>query len=78
MRGAVSPAMRATASMTPVAMPVRAPGTTTPTTARHRVMPRARAASRMEFGTRRSDSSAVRATTGTMMMARATPPANAE
>ena len=76
--GAVSPATRATASIMPVTMPVVAPGMMTPKIMRQRLMPRARAASRCELVTRRIASSAVRATTGIMIIARATPAESAE
>ena len=76
--GAVSPAILATASMMPVTSPVTAPGRITLTIDLHLVTPSARAASRIELGTRRKDSSAVRATMGIMIIAKATPAESAE
>jgi hypothetical protein len=77
-RGAVSPAMRATASRAPVMMPGRVVRMTTERLVLHRGYPRARAASRRELGTSLIISSVVRRIMGTMSSARATLPARAE
>ena len=58
-------------------MPGRPVRRTTDRTVRHIGTPSASEASRSEFGTRWSDSSVVRMTTGSMMIARATLPAKA-
>ncbi len=76
--GAVSPAMRASDTRTPVRMPLRAAGRTTPRVVRQRVKPSARAPSLISRGTRRTISSVVRVTMGRSMMASASPPASAE
>ena len=75
--GAVSPAMRASASMMPVTMPGNAAGTTTLNTARLRVAPSASAPSRIVPGTRSSSSSVVRAMIGIIITPSARPPAMA-
>ena len=72
---AVSPAMRASASTTPVMMPGNAAGSTTVRTARPLVAPSASAPSRMVCGTSRSSSSVVLAMIGIIMMPSAMPPA---
>ena len=59
-------------------MPARAVGRTTRSTTFHSGMPSASAASRSDEGTRRTISSLVRTTIGSMMTASATAPANAE
>ena len=76
--GAVSPAIRATASMTPVVMPPMAVGRTTFRMVRHFGMPSAREASRSSFGTSLSISSVERTTTGIIRIARASEPAKPE
>jgi hypothetical protein len=75
--GAVSPAMRASASTTPVRMPGSAAGSTTLKVACARVAPSASDPSRIEPGTRSSSSSVVRAMIGIIMMPSARPPASA-
>ena len=75
--GAVSPAMRASASTMPVMMPGSAAGSTTLKTARARVAPSASAPSRIEPGTSRSSSSVVLAMIGIIIVPRANPPASA-
>ncbi len=75
--GAVSPAMRASASTTPVMMPGSAAGSTTVNTARARVAPSASAPSRIVPGTSSSSSSVVRAMIGIIMIPSAKPPAMA-
>ena len=72
--GAVSPATRATASMTPVSRPDAAAGRITLQATRHRGAPSPSAASFIWLGTSRSISSAVRTTMGNISTARATPP----
>ena len=62
--GAVSPATRATASMTPVTMPAIAVGSTTLMIVRHLGTPRAYDASRSSSGTSLSISSVERTTIG--------------
>ena len=59
-------------------MPARAVGSTTCSTTFHSGIPSASAASRKEAGTRRTSSSLVRTTIGSMITARATAPASAE
>src|SRR6478609_3571697 len=76
--GAVSPATRATASITPVAMPGAAVRSITRTVARHLGTPSPSAASRSDSGTNLSSSSVVRVTVGNISTPSATPPANAE
>jgi len=76
--GAVSPEMRAIASIAPVAIPEAAAGTTTPSVVRHCGAPNASAPSRKLCGTSLIISSVVRATIGTMISANATPPDSAE
>ena len=76
--GAVSPAARATASITPVMTPGSAVGSVTLRITWVRVQPMPYAASFMIFGTIFKDSSAVRMTVGTMSTASAAPPAGAE
>src|SRR5882724_4259488 len=78
MRGALSPAIRAKASMTLVTMPALAVRNTTERMVRHLGMPRPRAASRMDCGTSNRTSSVVREITGIIMMPRATLPARRE
>ena len=73
--GAVSPAMRATASVAPVRIPPIACGRTIPSVVRQRGDPRPSAASRSEFGTSASTSIVERATSGSMITASARPPA---
>ena len=75
--GAVSPAARATASMTPVRMPGRPVRMTTDRTVRQIGTPSASDASRSAPGTSLRISSVVRMMTGIMITASATPPANA-
>ncbi len=76
--GAVSPAARATASITPVRMPGRAVGKITQVTTCVGVAPMPIAASRILAGTRLIASSAVSRIVGTIRSASATPPAGAE
>ena len=76
--GAVSPATRAKASMQPVMIPGEAVRRLIDMTVLHFGTPRPRAASRIAWGTVASISSVVRVMVGTIMMARAMPPARAE
>ena len=76
--GAVSPATRATASITPTAIPGAAVLSITRSVARQLVTPSPSAASRSASGTRRNSSSVDRAIVGSIKMASAIPPANAE
>ena len=76
-KGAVSPAARAIASVVPVRMPPKDVGTTTRKTVCHFETPSAKLASRSSFGTSASTSIVARATSGSMMIASAKPPANA-
>src|SRR4029078_7581975 len=78
IRGAVSPAMRATARSAPVTIPGIAVSSKIVSDVRHFVYPSAKAASRMETGTRRIISSVVRVTSGIIIAARAMPPASAD
>src|ERR1043165_4441234 len=71
--GAVSPATRARATRMPVRMPGSAAGRMTEKTARLRVAPRASAPSRNPDGTRRSNSSVVRTTIGSIGRRRGEP-----
>ncbi len=73
--GAVSPAMRASASTMPVMMPGSAAGSTTLNTARARVAPSASAPSRIVPGTSSSSSSVVRAMIGIIITPSAMAPA---
>ena len=73
--GAVSPITRATASMTPVVMPVDAVGSTTRRIVFHFGTPRAYDASRSELGTSRIISSEVRTMIGSSRIASANEPA---
>ena len=75
--GAVSPAARATASITPVRMPASPVRRTTDRTVRQAGTPRASDASRRSFGTSRMISSVVRMMTGIIRKASATLPAKA-
>src|SRR3954447_7500727 len=75
--GAVSPAARATASITPVRIPGMAVRMTTEITVRQVGTPSASAASRSEPGTSRRISSVVRMITGIIRTPSATLPANA-
>ena len=77
MIGAVSPAIRAMASITPVVMPPIAVGRTTFRMVRHFGMPRAREASRSSFGTSLSISSVERTTTGIIRIVSASEPGEA-
>ena len=76
--GAVSPAARATASMTPVRMPGTAVGSSTIQTTWVRVAPMPMAASFIRDGTMRIASSAVRMIVGSIRIDSATAPATAE
>src|SRR6188768_1280296 len=76
--GAVSPATRAIASITPVAIPGAAVRSITRKVARHLGTPSPSAASRSDSGTNLSSSSVVRVTVGNISTASAIPPANAE
>ena len=76
--GAVSPAMRATASSTPVTTPALAARRVTALMTRHLGAPSANAASRRLLGTRISMFSVVRTTTGITMRASASTPAQPE
>ena len=76
--GAVSPAIRATATMTPVMMPARAAGMTTRRLTIQSGRPSPRPASRSALGTRRTISSVVRSTIGIRIRPSAKPPASAE
>ena len=76
--GAVSPATRANARMTPVMMPGSAAGSITVNVARPRVAPSASAPSRSVDGTSRSSSSVVRAMIGIIITPSATLPASIE
>src|SRR5215475_12537851 len=76
--GAVSPAMRATASSTPVITPACAARSVTDLVTRHFGEPNANAASRRLFGTRISMFSVVRTTTGITISASASTPAMPE
>src|SRR5262249_14724143 len=76
--GAVSPAARATASITPVSRPGRAVGSTTFQTTCVWVQPIPMAASRMRCGTILIACSAVKRIVGSIRIARAMPPAGAE
>lgn len=78
IKGAVSPAILATARSVPVTKPALAVGKTTLRVVRHLCAPRASEASRTVFGTSLSDSSVVRATTGIRMKESAMAPAIAE
>src|ERR1700688_1906396 len=78
MRGGVSPATRAKASMQPVMMPGDAVLTVMERTERQLGTPRPRAASRTALGTMSSISSEVRQTVGIIMKPNATPPEKAE
>jgi hypothetical protein len=69
--GAVSPTARAMPRTTAVVTPLRAVGRTTDQTVRARDAPIARLASRRPSGTRRSTTSIVRVTVGSMIIARA-------
>ena len=71
INGAVSPAARATARITPVTIPARASGRTTPVMVRQRLTPSASAASRRLIGTRAMTSWLARVTSGSMMIASA-------
>src|SRR5271166_2950632 len=76
--GAVSPAARASASMTPVRIPGKAVGRITLVTTCVGVAPIPIAASRIRDGTRLMASSAVSMIVGSMSNASAAPPAGAE
>ncbi|MNL15573.1 hypothetical protein D3C87_1365660 [compost metagenome] len=76
--GAVSPAIRATASSTPVTMPAYDDLTVIAITIFHFGVPRATAASRSAFGTRFSMFSVVRTTMGICSSASAQMPAQPE
>jgi hypothetical protein len=78
IRGAVSPAIRATARSVPVSKPALAVGNTTLRVVRHLWAPRARDASLTLLGTSYRDSSVVRATIGIRMNDSAMAPAIAE
>lgn len=73
--GAVSPAIRATASSTPVKIPLSDARSVIASTIRHFGVPSAMAASRSEFGTSFSMFSVVRITIGICSNASATTPA---
>ncbi|MNN93696.1 hypothetical protein D3C81_2121950 [compost metagenome] len=73
--GAVSPAMRANASSTPVITPALTARKRTRVATFQRGAPRANAASSRLFGTRRSILSVVRTTTGTAISDSAMAPA---
>src|SRR3954468_11857593 len=75
--GAVSPAMRATATSAPVTIPGIAVRNTTLIDVRHFVYPSASAASRIDTGTRRIISSVARVTSGIIIAASATLPDSA-
>jgi len=77
-RGAVSPATRATASMTPASTPGSAVGSTIWRVARQRGQPSASAPSRRVVGTSLTISSVVRLVTGIISTDSATPPDSAE
>ena len=72
--GAVSPTIRATASITPVTMPASAVGSTTFVIVRHFGTPSAYDASRRLLGTIRSISSVERTTIGIISTDSATEP----
>src|ERR1700674_2654844 len=76
--GADSPATRGTASRVPVTMPGRALGTVTIMVAFQAGNPKASAPSRIVEGTRRTASSVVRTTIGSMITANATDADSAE
>ncbi len=76
--GAVSPAIRATASSTPVTIPAYDDFTVIDSTIFHLGVPNAKAASRSAFGTRFSMFSVVRTTIGICSNASAQIPAQAE
>src|SRR6476646_3708397 len=78
MRGALSPAIRAKASMMLVTIPALAVRKTTETIVRHLGIPKPRAASRIVCGTSKSTCSVVREITGIIMMPRATLPEMSE
>ena len=78
IKGAVSPAILATARRVPVTKPALAAGNTTLIVVLHLCAPRASDASRTEFGTSFNDSSVVLATMGIKMKERATAPAKGE
>ena len=74
--GAVSPVIRATASMAPVMMPGNAVGMTTRRIVRYFGTPRAYADSRSSFGTSLSISSVERTMTGIIKMVSDSAPVN--
>ena len=76
--GAVSPEILAIDRRTPVITPLRAVLSTTLIVVLQRLIPRAMAASRIEFGTVLMDSSVVLATIGSVIMERAMAPAIGE
>ena len=78
IKGAVSPAIRATARSVPVTKPALALGKTTLKVVRHLCAPRASDASRTLLGTSFRDSSVVLATMGIRMKESAMDPAIAE
>ena len=76
--GAVSPDILAIESRIPVMTPLLAVVSTTLIVARQRLIPKAIAASRIEFGTVLIDSSVVRVTIGRVIIDRAAAPARGE